>query len=200
MEGGDGRHVILVADSDRAFRAFVTRVLATEGCRVREAATGREALAAVEEDQVAAVVLEVRLEGPSGYEVCRRLREIRGQALPILFVSADRTESSDRIAGLLLGADDYLSKPVEPDELLARVRRHLLRLDTWNGAGVRLTSREHQVLRLLADGFGPTEIGVELGISAKTVATHVEHIYAKLGVHTRAQAVASAFRLALVES
>lgn len=200
MEGGDGRHVILVADGDRAFRAFVTRVLATEGRRVREAATGRDALAAVEEDQVAVVVLEVRLEGPSGYEVCRRLREIRGQALPILFVSADRTESSDRIAGLLLGADDYLSKPVEPDELLARVRRHLLRLDTWNGAGVRLTSREHQVLRLLADGLGPTEIGVELGISAKTVATHVEHIYAKLGVHTRAQAVASAFRLALVES
>jgi DNA-binding NarL/FixJ family response regulator len=200
LEAADRRHVILVADGDRAFRAFVTRVLTTEGCRVREAATGGEALAVVEEERVAVVVIEVRLEGPSGYEVCRRLREIRGQALPIVFVSGDRTESSDRVAGLLLGADDYLSKPVGPDELLARVQRHLRRLETWNGAGVRLTSREHQVLKLLADGLGPTEIGVELGISAKTVATHVEHIYAKLGVHTRAQAVASAFRLALVES
>jgi DNA-binding NarL/FixJ family response regulator len=125
---------------------------------------------------------------------------VHGQGLPIVFVSADRTEPSDRVAGLLLGGDDYLAKPVEPDELLARVRRHLLRLETWNGLGVRLTSREHQVLKLLADGLGPTEISAELGISPKTVATHVEHIYAKLGVHTRAQAVASAFRLSLVEA
>jgi DNA-binding NarL/FixJ family response regulator len=191
--------VILVADGDRAFRTFAKRVLATAGCRIREAANGHEALAAAEEEQVALVVLDVRLEDPSGYEVCRRLREAYGQGLPIVFVSADRTEPSDRVAGLLLGGDDYLAKPVEPDELLARVRRHLLRLETWNGVGVRLTSREHQVLKLLADGLGPTEISAELGISQKTVATHIEHIYTKLGVHTRAQAVASAFRLALVE-
>jgi DNA-binding CsgD family transcriptional regulator len=53
---------------------------------------------------------------------------------------------------------------------------------------------------LLADRLGPTEISVALGVSAKTVVTHVEHIYAKLAVHTRAQAVAGALRLALVES
>jgi DNA-binding CsgD family transcriptional regulator len=105
--------------------------------------------------------------------------------------SQPTAESSDRVAGLLLGGDDYLAKPIEPDERLARVRRHLLRLETWNGVGVRLTSREHQVLKLLADGLGPAQISVNLGISQKTVATHVEHIYAKLGVHTRAQAVAS---------
>jgi DNA-binding NarL/FixJ family response regulator len=200
MDRETGRHVILVADADRDFRTFAKRVLATAGCRIREAATGHEALAAAAEEQPALVVLDVRLEGPSGYEVCRRLREAYGQGLPIVFVSADRTEPSDRVAGLLLGGDDYLAKPVEADELLARVRRHLLRLETWNGLGVRLTSREHQVLKLLADGLGPTEISAELGISQKTVATHIEHIYAKLGVHTRAQAVASAFRLALVEA
>jgi DNA-binding NarL/FixJ family response regulator len=196
----DVRHVILIADGDPTFRAFAMGVLATAGSRFREAASGHEALAVAEEERVALVVLDVRLEGPSGYEVCRRLREVHGQGLPIVFVSADRTEPSDRVAGLLLGGDDYLAKPVEPDELLARVRRHLLRLETWNGVGVRLTSREHQVLKLLADGLGPTEISAELGISRKTVATHVEHIYAKLGVHTRAQAVASAFRLSLVEA
>ena len=200
MDRETGGHVILVADGDRAFRTFAMRVLATAGCRIREAASGREVLAAAEEEQFALVVLDVRLEDPSGYEVCRRLREVHGQALPIVFVSADRTEPSDRVAGLLLGGDDYLAKPVEPDELLARVRRHLLRLETWNGVGVRLTGREHQVLKLLADGLGPTEISAELGISQKTVGTYVEHIYAKLGVHTRAQAVASAFRLSLVEA
>jgi DNA-binding CsgD family transcriptional regulator len=69
-----------------------------------------------------------------------------------------------------------------------------------NGHGnSSLTTREREVLSLLAAGLGPGEIGAELSISPKTVATHVEHIYAKLGVHTRAQAVASAFRLALVE-
>ena len=200
MDRETGRHVIVVADSDRDFRTFAKRVLATTGSTIREAATGHETLAAAEEEEVALVVLDVRLEDPSGYEVCRRLREAYGQGLPIVFVSADRTEPSDRVAGLLLGGDDYLAKPVEPDELLARVRRHLLRLETWNGLGVRLTSREHQVLKLLADGLGPTEISAELGISQKTVATHIEHIYAKLGVHTRAQAGASAFRLSLVEA
>ena len=146
------------------------------------------------------VLLEVRLDDTSGYEVCRRLREEHGEALPIIFVSQDRTESSDRVAGLLLGADDYLAKPVQPGELVARVQRHLRRLQTWNGAGARLTSREREILGLLADGLGPAEIAVGLGITQKTVATHVEHIYAKLGVHTRAQAVASAFRHSLVES
>ena len=199
MDREAGRHVILVADGDQAFRTFAKRVFATTRCRICEAANGHEALAAAKEEEVALVVLDVRLEDPSGYEVCRRLREAYGQGLPIVFVSADRTEPSDRVAGLLLGGDDYLAKPVEPDELLARVRRHLLRLETWNGLGVRLTSREHQVLQLLAAGLGPTEISAELGISQKTVATHIEHIYAKLGVHTRAQAVASAFRLSLVE-
>jgi DNA-binding NarL/FixJ family response regulator len=200
VEAGNGVRAILVADGDRGFRAFAARVLATTGYPILEAADGSDALNLVEEQPVALIVLDVHLGDPSGYEVCRRLREAHGQALPIIFVSTDRTEPSDRVAGLLLGADDYLAKPVEPDELLARARRHLLRLETWNGSGVRLTSREHQVLKLLANGLGPTEIASELGISTKTVATHVEHIYAKLGVHTRAQAVASAFRLALVES
>lgn len=63
-----------------------------------------------------------------------------------------------------------------------------------------LTAREREVLELLAQGLGPIEIGSELSISPKTVATHVEHIYAKLGVHTRAQAVAKAFRLLLVSA
>ena len=192
--------VILIVDGDPGFRRFATRTLAVTGLELRAVDCGRDALAVAEEETLALVVLEVRLEDVSGYEVCHRLREDRGESLPILFVSADRTEASDRVAGLLVGADDYLAKPVAADELVARVRRHLRRLATWNGAGVRLTAREREVLRLLADGLTPQQIAASLGISPKTVATHVEHIYAKLGVHSRAQAVASAFRLALVET
>jgi len=196
--------VVLIADGDPGFRRSMLRALAAAGLRVRQAASGRQALAAVVEEEIALVVLEVRLDDVSGYEVCRQLREEHGDELPILFVSGDRTESFDRVAGLLVGADDYLAKPVAPDELVARVRRHLLRGRTVNGhangnGSSGLTAREREVLSLLTEGLGPVEIGHSLFISPKTVATHVEHIYAKLGVHTRAQAVASAFRLALVD-
>jgi len=175
VEARDGGGIILLADGDRRVRRSTAHALRAAGFRVREAGSGREALAVAAEDDVALAVLDVRISDPSGYEVCRRLREERGQALPIIFVSGDRTESFDRVAGLLLGADDYLTKPVAPDELVARVRRHLQRLATWNGAGVRLTAREREVLGLLAEGLGPAEVGVRLGITPKTVATHVEH-------------------------
>jgi DNA-binding NarL/FixJ family response regulator len=197
--GASVDHVILIVDSDPSFRRFARRALSEVGFPVRAVASGQEALDCADHETVALVVLEVRLDDMSGYEVCRRLRGEHGEGLPIMFVSQDRTEPSDRVAGLLLGADDYLAKPLDREELVARARRHLQRLATWNGAGVRLTARERQILQLLAAGLGPAEISGELSISTKTVATHVEHIYAKLGVHTRAQAVASAFRLALVE-
>ena len=200
VDAGREGQAILVADVDVEFRRLATQALSTTGLPVVQTATGQETLAAAADNDVVAVVLDVRLDDPSGYEVCRQLREEHGDALPIIFVSGDRTEAFDRVAGLLLGADDYLVKPVAPEELVARVRRHLQRRATGNGAGVRLTAREREILGLLAEGFGPAQIGSALGISPKTVATHVEHIYAKLGVHTRAQAVASAFRLALVEA
>jgi DNA-binding NarL/FixJ family response regulator len=199
-EAGTAERTILVVDEDPEFQREVELALASTGLKVLLASSGRDALSAVAENSVAIVLLDVRLEDVSGYEVCRRLREEQGEGLPIIFVSGDRTDPSDRVAGLLLGADDYLAKPVDGDELAARVRRHLLRLETWNGAGSRLTAREREVLELLADGLGPAEVARELGITPKTVATHVEHIYAKLGVHTRAQAVAAAFRGSLVET
>lgn len=200
--GGDvsADRVILIVDGDPAFRRFAARALAVTGFPISAVGSWHDALTVVEKKELAIVVLEVRLEDISGYEICRRLRDEHGESLPIVFVSADRTDASDRVAGLMIGGDDYLAKPVAADELVARVRRHLRRLETWNGAGVRLTRREREVLQLLADGLAPQQIAARLGITPKTVATHVEHIYAKLGVHTRAQAVASAFRLSMVET
>lgn len=198
-DSGSAGRTILIADGDPSFRRAAARALGATGLRIREAATGRDAVNAAREEDVALVVLEVRLDDLSGYEVCHRLRDERGDGLPIVFVSQDRTEVFDRVAGLLVGADDYLTKPISPDELIARVRRHLQRSAALSAEPSSvLTAREHQVLALLTRGLGPVEIGAELSISPKTVATHVEHIYAKLGVHTRAQAVAKAFHLSLV--
>jgi len=194
-----GGRSILIVDGDRDFRYAAARVLDRAGLDILEAASGEEALELAANHDLVLVLVEVRLPDISGYEICRQLREEHGDDLPIIFVSGDRVESFDRVAGLLVGADDYLVKPVAPDELVARVRRQLQRAAAARNSPSGLTPRERQILDLLAAGLGPMEIGSELSISPKTVATHVEHIYAKLGVHTRAQAVASAFRLALVD-
>lgn len=200
-EASSWDRTILLVDGDRRFRQEAAKALDRAGWNVRQAASGEEALRIAGKIEVALAVVEVRLIDISGYEVCRRLRESRGERLPILFVSHDRTDTHDRVAGLLVGADDYLVKPVAIDELVARVRRHLERSAVVDATpDLRLTSREHEVLLLLVRGLGPVEIAAELAISPSTVATHVEHLYAKLGVHTRAQAVASAFRLGLVDA
>lgn len=200
-ESSSWDQTVLIVDSDRRFRREAAQALDRAGWTIVEAASGEEALSIASRAEISLAIVEVRLIDISGYEVCRRLRETRGERLPILFVSHDRTETHDRVAGLLVGADDYLVKPVALDELIARVRRHLQRVaSTEPMTDARLTAREHEVLLLLVRGLGPVEIASELEISPSTVATHIEHLYAKLGVHTRAQAVASAFRLGLVDA
>jgi two-component system nitrate/nitrite response regulator NarL len=199
---GDPRNCgpVLIVDDDASLRALVARLLEGAGYATSAAASGEQALAWAAAARPRAVVLDVRLPGISGYEVCRELRGRYGDALPILFVSGERVESFDRVAGLLLGADDYLVKPFAPDELLVRVAKLIgRRASAANGSGARLTDRELQVLRLLADGRRQPEIAGELVISPKTVGTHVERILGKLGAHSRAQAVALAYRDRLLE-
>jgi DNA-binding NarL/FixJ family response regulator len=191
---------ILVVDDDADFRTLLSRLLAGIGYRIAEAATGAEALAAVNRSAPALVLLDVRLPDISGYEVCRELRDRFGEQLPIMFLSGARTESYDRVSGLLLGADDYLAKPFATDELLARVRRLLARsAQRETTHNFDLTTRELQVLVLLAAGRSQGTIADELVITEKTVATHIQHILAKLGVHSRAEAVAFAHRHGLSE-
>lgn len=200
-----GKHVtdksgpILVVDDDDGARDLVSDLLGRAGYTTTECATGEEALAAAQADRPSLVLLDVHLPGLSGYEVLYSLRERFGDELPVVFVSGERTESFDRVAGLQLGADDYLSKPFAPDELIARLRRLLP--DSAPPADKTsqpaLTPRENEVLRLLANGLAQGEIAKELVISPKTVASHIERILGKLGVHSRAQAVAVAHRTGL---
>ena len=186
---------VLVVDDDEGFRSFVVGTLRTAGFEPIEAATGPEALACADLEAVDVVLLDVLLPGISGYEVCRRLRDRFGESLPILFISGTRTEPLDRVAGLLVGSDDYLVKPFAPDEFIARICALLRRLDRAR-APVRnrwgLTPREAEVLGLLASGLGQAEIASRLVISPKTVGTHIEHILSKTGARSRAQAVALA--------
>lgn len=116
---------ILIADDDRAIRAALSRALTLDGYQVVEAADGAAALQQVEAAKPDLAVLDVMMPNVDGLTVCRVLRAER-QRLPILMLTA-RTETSDRVAGLDAGADDYLPKPFELDELLARLRALLRR-------------------------------------------------------------------------
>jgi two-component system nitrate/nitrite response regulator NarL len=192
---------ILIVDDDANYRAFVSSILQRVGYQTREASSGEDALNSVRIARPSCVLLDVLLPTVTGYAVCRELRDEYGEALPIIFVTGARTEPGDRVAGILLGADDYVIKPFDPDELLARVRRSIVRSDPVlrdkgdqgrNAFG--LTAREREILMRLADGRRQSAIAAELVISSKTVATHIQRILTKLGVHSRAEAVAVAHR------
>jgi DNA-binding NarL/FixJ family response regulator len=185
---------VLIADEDPISRDQLARVLMAAGYEAVQVASGEEALRAVREIRPSIVLLEIPLGSLSGYEVCRALRE-DAREMPIVFVSGSRTESYDRVAGLLVGADDYIVKPYAPDELLTRIR-HLVRRSKSLSPSVTagLTSREREVLRLLANGLRQEDIAERLFISRKTVGTHVGNILRKLGVRSQAQAVSVAYR------
>jgi DNA-binding response OmpR family regulator len=201
VQSGNSAGSILIVDEDHDARSFTSTTLHDAGYATREVASGEDALKAAHRRPPILVLLEVRLSGISGYEVCRELRVRLGDSLPIIFLSGTRTDPLDRVAGLLIGADDYLVKPFAPDELIARVRG-LIRRATPQASAVasKLTQREQEVLRLLAEGLSQQDIASRLRISPKTVSTHMEHIFAKLGVHSGVQAVALAYRDNLIDT
>jgi two-component system OmpR family response regulator len=170
---------VLVVDDDALFRELVTTILKRAGYRAVEAATGEEALDAAERERPEVVLLDVHLPGMSGHEVCRKLR-IGNEGPPVLFVSGERIESYDRVAGLLVGGDDYLVKPFAPDELLARVHALIRRARAERPAG--LTSDERDLVRLLREGLGAGQIAQRLGDTPTGVRGRVDDVLTKLGV------------------
>jgi DNA-binding response OmpR family regulator len=118
---------VLVVDDEPTIREVVCRYLERDGFTTVEAADGESALASIEESEPALVVLDVMLPGVDGLEVCRRVRA--NSRVPIILLTA-RGEETDRIVGLELGADDYVTKPFSPRELAVRVRTVLRRISS----------------------------------------------------------------------
>ena len=173
------QRMILVVDDERTIREVVRRYLELEGFAVTEAETGPQALSILQSQPPDLVVLDIMLPGVDGFSITRRLRHpsefnplrIEGE-IPIVLLTA-RTNEVDRVAGLELGADDYVTKPFSPRELVARVKAVLRRssageaetespvefgainLDprsrsvTANGRGVSLTAKEFDLLYFL---------------------------------------------------
>jgi DNA-binding NarL/FixJ family response regulator len=157
------------------------------------------ATAAGELREVAPAVAILEVEH-GGCALLRELRDLFGPDVPVVLVSADRTTPADVVAGLLVGADDYAAESMDTDEFLARVRRLVDRTRRSPNATAdlrrlsALTERERQVLALLTKGCSHKQVATSLGISVKTVGTHVQNLLAKLGLHTRVEAVALAVR------
>lgn len=154
---------VLVVEDDLKMAALLRRGLEHEGYAVDVVGTGAEALWAAEELAIDAILLDVMIPSPDGFEVCRQLRRAR-KWMPILLLTA-RDSVSDRVTGLDAGADDYLVKPFSFDELFARLRA-LLRREP----GERPTVLRVADLELDPASKVVRRSGVEVDLSAKELA------------------------------
>ena len=163
---------VLIIDDDRVLRQTLAAALEAEGYGVAEAADGREGLNKALKTALDLIVLDVVMPSMGGLEVCRSLRQA-GRQVPVIVMSGKKKKEVDKVLGLELGGDDYLTKPFGTDEFIARVHAVLRRsrpevpeiedivfgdvaVDfqkkqaTKAGADLHLTAREFNLLRLLA--------------------------------------------------
>lgn len=163
---------ILVIDDDRVLRQTLAAALEAEGYGVSEAADGREGLNKALKSSFDLIVLDVVMPFMGGLEVCRKLREA-GRQVPVIVLSGKKKKEIDKVLGLELGGDDYMTKPFGTDEFIARVHAILRRsrpeipeiedlafgdvavdfrtkIATKGGRELHLTAREFSLLRLLA--------------------------------------------------
>jgi len=144
---------ILIIEDEEAIRLGLTDDLEFEGYAVCCAGTGTDGLKQALDDDFDLIILDILLPGMNGFEVLRKLREA-GKPVPVLMLTAARTEEMDKVRGLELGADDYLTKPVGTRELAARVKAILRRVkgspelsDTYRFGDIRVDFKSHKVVK-----------------------------------------------------
>ncbi len=171
---------VLVVDDEPIVREVVVRYLVREGHRALEAADGDAARDAIERSAPDLVVLDVMLPGTDGLELCRWIRS--SSELPVIMLTA-RGEEADRIVGLELGADDYVTKPFSPRELAARVRSVLRRSSPLPApAGERIAFGDVELDRTTRDAW---KSGSEIKLTAKEfdllwfLASHPRRVFSR---------------------
>src|SRR5436309_11595260 len=143
MADARGGGTALVVEDEDSIASLVRSYLERDGFTVVRARRGAEALDEIERRPIRVIVLDIGLPDMDGFDVCRSIRA--GSRVPILMLTA-RDEEPDRVSGLELGADDYLTKPFSPRELLARVKAVLRRAEPWLEEA-KLSARDVVVLR-----------------------------------------------------
>ncbi|MGI9036803.1 MAG: response regulator transcription factor [Pyrinomonadaceae bacterium] len=195
---------LLVVDDEPNLLLAVAAVLRGEGFEVKTARNAREALIFVAQNLPDLIVSDVRMPGMDGYGLARKLRASPHSALvPIVFLTA-KDETEDRIEGFQSGVDVYLTKPFEPDELVAVIRSVLQRVERTRSTIARLvgneqaketvfvrdealTEAEWRVAREVARGLSNKEIAAELNLSVRTIENHVSRILAKKNFSNRVE-------------
>jgi DNA-binding NarL/FixJ family response regulator len=203
---------ILIVDDDTALRSALTRYLEKQGYLIHDAMSGVEGLTLFEQESPDLIVSDVIMPEMDGFEFCRRLRSLRtGRLVPFIFLSS-KTEVEARVQGYSIGADDYLVKPFEPRELLAKIEAQLERsrrihseiirllqqggmsdLSTASPTPLPLTPAEEKVFWQVIQGYTNKQIGDHLFVSPRTVQTHLSNILSKLQLENRSQLVRYAF-------
>ena len=125
---------ILIVEDDTNINNMICEVLKKQGYECIQAFSGTEGLLYVKQEELLLVLLDLMLPGSDGFEICKAIREAKD--IPILMVSAKK-EDLDKVYGLGMGADDYMTKPFSPSELVARVKAHLQRYERLVGSGIR---------------------------------------------------------------
>jgi len=194
---------LLVVDDEPNLLRAVAACLKTEGYEVTTARSGREALMQLAEAVPDLVVSDIRMPGMDGYQLARQLRGSPRTALvPIVFLTA-KDATADRIEGFRAGIDAYLTKPFEPEELIAVVNGILSRVERTHSQIARLvdstidepvsfqdeelTEAEDRVALAVSRGLSNKEIAAELEISVRTVENHISHILDKKGFSNRVE-------------
>ncbi|MET3720555.1 MULTISPECIES: response regulator transcription factor [unclassified Arthrobacter] len=198
---------VLLVDDHLVVRSGLRSLLGTQPDFevVAEAASGEEALKLADQHSPAVVVMDLAMgAGMDGIEAIKQLRQRNGRQAILVFTTYD--SDADIVRAVDAGAMGYLLKDAAPDEIFAALRGAVQGKSVMSAPvasrlfqqlrnpGDVLTPREAELLSLLTQGLSNRELGQQLFISEATVKTHLAHIYAKLGVETRAAAIATAIR------
>ncbi|MBD1825353.1 response regulator transcription factor [Cyanobacteria bacterium FACHB-63] len=199
---GNHRRLLLI-DDDPNLILLVKDYLEFRGYEVVTAENGREALEVLEQDIPDMIICDVMMPEMDGYQLVSNIRQDpKTSWIPVLFLSA-KGQSQDRVKGLNIGADVYMVKPFEPEELVAQVESSLKQAsrliqhkDAKGGEtapkiqvpfDVELTPTELRVVQFVARGMANREIAEELNVSQRTIESHVSNMLGKTGLHNRTE-------------
>ncbi|GAB4226046.1 MAG: response regulator transcription factor [Stanieria sp.] len=193
---------LLLIDDDPNLILLVKDYLEFRGYNVMTAENGREALDLLEQSIPDMIICDVMMPEMDGYSLVQHIRqEPRTNRIPVLFLSA-KGQSQDRVKGLNEGADVYMVKPFEPEELVAQVESSLNQIKRWEQGrargidgvatiqvphNVELTPTELKVVQLVAKGMANREIAEQLNVSQRTIESHVSNMLNKTSLNNRTE-------------
>jgi DNA-binding NarL/FixJ family response regulator len=198
----DNRQLLLI-DDDPNLILLVKDYLEFRGYNVTTAENGRAALELLDAQIPDMIICDVMMPEMDGYGLVKHIRQNpRTNKIPVLFLSA-KGQADDRVKGLNEGADVYMVKPFEPEELVAQVESSLKQVKRWQSGGVKLadgvtstiqvphsvelTPTEIKVVQLVAKGLSNKDIADQLNVSQRTIESHVSNMLNKTNLHNRTE-------------